>query len=114
MKRLLDHDPITGITEWFHYDEATGQRHVETVQDVEPFIELCKTLRNDEEYSKRGIKNEMWHYAKIPMVVEDKIRREHGIDINMMDQDKFFKFMQIIETDYPYLKTTTKQHRFKK
>lgn len=30
MRRLVDHDPITGITTWHEYDSATKKTHIHT------------------------------------------------------------------------------------
>ena len=46
MKRVLDYDPATGITQWFHYDEATGDMGLETEQDVTSIVEGTKGAFN--------------------------------------------------------------------
>ena len=46
-KRFFDTNPLTGATEWFHYDPDTDGFVIETVQDVEPLIEVNKALHND-------------------------------------------------------------------
>lgn len=46
-KRFFDVNPLSGATEWFHYDPATDGFVIETVQDVEPLIEVNKALAND-------------------------------------------------------------------
>jgi len=81
MKRLFDHDPLTGMTEYFHYDEKTGAWGIESVQDMEPFLELNKALQNMPDYSKNGIKREWWHVARIPVIIQQKWLDEDGIDI---------------------------------
>ena len=45
-RRLLDYDPETGDTVWFHSD-VDGQKYVvERVSDVEPLIEFNKAAIN--------------------------------------------------------------------
>lgn len=38
-RRLLDHDPIMGITEFIHYDDQTGASYIETVEDETALVE---------------------------------------------------------------------------
>lgn len=44
--RLLDTDPLTGTSRWFHYDHETGDFRIETRQDVAPLL-----AANKEEYA---------------------------------------------------------------
>lgn len=106
-KRILDYDPITGITDIFEYDSLTDTTILSRHQDVEPILEANKTLRNDADYSKKGIKNEMWHYATIPNVVQEALLKK---GINMDNKDHAKKFFKVLESEFPYLKTTTKVH----
>jgi|TARA_R110000824_G_scaffold133216_1_gene295892 hypothetical protein len=46
MRRVLDSDPATGITQWFHFDESTGDLGLETQQDVTSIVEHNKALFN--------------------------------------------------------------------
>jgi hypothetical protein len=39
-KRLFDHDPLTGITEWFEYDDTDGSFTIQTSQNVDGLIAL--------------------------------------------------------------------------
>lgn len=105
MKRLLDYDPITGVTQYFHYDELTGDWGIESVQDVEPILELNKALRNDTNYSKNGIKNEFWHVARIPVIVQEKWLREEGLDIYNRDHWKRVQ-RKLNNQEYKDLRTT--------
>lgn len=108
-KRLFDYDPLTGVTEYFHYDEATDTTTIETVQDVEPFLDVSKGLANDDSYTKDGIKNEMWHYASIPVGIQMKLLVEHGVDVYNKDHAR--KMFQLLDQEYPALKNTRKHHR---
>ena len=108
MKKILDYDPAAGITQYFHYDEVSGDWSVESVQDTKPIIEYNKILQNDGGYTAHGIKNEMWHYARIPTVVQEKWLREKGVDL--MNKDHWGKVKQLLnDPEYRYLKTTTKK-----
>jgi len=106
MKRLFDYDPLTGVTQYFHYDELTGNWGIESVQDVEPFLELNKALQNDPEYSRQGIKQSWWHVARIPILVQEKWLREEGIDI--YNKDHWPKVKQKLnDPEWRYLRTAT-------
>lgn len=107
-KRILDFDPLTGVTNVFEYNSLTDVTTLMGYQDVEPILEMNNQLRNDADYSKKGIKNEMWHYAKIPNIVQEALLRK---GINMDNKDHAKKFFQVLESEYPYLKTTTKVHK---
>lgn len=111
MKRLFDHDPETGVTEIFHYDEMTGDVHIETKQDVAPLLERNKALQNEDGYTKNGIKNEMWHFAHIPIVVQLKWLVKYGADNDPMRKgNEKLLFSLLNDPEWRYLKTTNKIH----
>lgn len=106
--RLLDYDPLTGIYEYGEYDHMTKKLNIKRVQDVEPTIEYTKLKSNDEDYSKKGIKKGMWHYATIPAIV---IEQWLKIGVNIYNRDHKKKIFQLLNSpEYRYLKTTTKFH----
>jgi hypothetical protein len=110
-KRLFDRDPVTGITEWFHFDPMTGDVHIETVQDVEPILDVNKNLKNDDEYTKHGFKEEMWHYACVPVVIQIKWLNEYGMkNWPMLPHNKDLLFRLLNSREWGYLKTTNKIH----
>jgi hypothetical protein len=45
-RRLLDYDPFTKTTQWYHYDEITGDIGLETEQDITAIVEHNKALYN--------------------------------------------------------------------
>lgn len=104
MRRLLDYDPILGIETYHDYDESSGKAYIETVQDVEPFLENNKRLQNDADYSKKGIKREWWHVATIPISVQYQWLKE-GIDLMNKDHLPAIK-KKLADPDWKYLKTT--------
>lgn len=104
MKRLLDYDPLTGITQYHHYDELTKVSTIETIQDMEPFIEMAKDLQNDSEYSKKGMKNEWWHAATIPVLIQEQWMKE-GIDLYNKDHWPKVK-AKLNSPDWRYLRTS--------
>lgn len=111
MKRLFDHDPATGVTEIFHYDQMTGDVHIETLQDVAPILDKNKFLANSDEYTKQGIKNEMWQYAHIPLVVQLKWLQKYGRESDPMKKgNEKLLFSLLNDPEWRYLKTTNKIH----
>jgi hypothetical protein len=66
--RLFGHDPDTGMTEYFHYDQHTGGFVIETQQDVSAIIDLNRHRYNATERStKYG--DGLEQIASIPNVV---------------------------------------------
>jgi hypothetical protein len=62
--RLLDYDPATKTTEWFHYDHSNDTYTIERVQEVDDIVEQNKALQNDNAGGWRG---DMHHVASIPL-----------------------------------------------
>jgi hypothetical protein len=102
---FLDFDPVTGITHWFDHDEQTNETHITYTQDVEPLLEWNKMLRN-EGATDSGIKKGWWLYAKIPAIVQVKLKAK-GIDL--ADPTATKRIIQEINEHYPALKCTTKR-----
>jgi hypothetical protein len=108
-KRVLDHDPLTGITTYFDYDPLTNQMMLTDVQDVNPILEKVTRMRNDDDYSRQGIKNDMWHYARLPLNVLMEIEQTYGVKCVGKVQD-WKALFRVINQHYPHLKATTKTH----
>jgi hypothetical protein len=47
-RRLFSHDPVFGVTKFWHYDESSDTAVIETVQDIEPLLERNKALQNNQ------------------------------------------------------------------
>lgn len=109
MKRLLEHDSFTGLTQYIHYDELTDETHIETVQDetrLNAELDASRSLQNDDDYTRKGMKAEMLHYAHIPSGVLMEWHSK-GIDIN--DRKTLIKMVN--KPEYSYLKTTRLIHK---
>ena len=101
---------MTGVTTYFDYDHATDTSIIGAEQDVSSLLEVNKILQNDEEYSKRGIKEGWWHYASYPAIIIEKWINEYGVNVFNKDHQK--KVLELTNRpEYRYLKTTTKMHR---
>ena len=108
-KRLLDYDPFTGLIQYHHYDEMTDESHIETVQthhQLNKELEATKELKNDENYTRKGMKNDMLHYAHIPAGV---LHDWHAMGVNINDRKELIRMVN--KPEYAYLKTTTLVHR---
>lgn len=79
-RRLLDHDPTTGLVEYHHYDDATDRTVIETVQDVRPVLERNKALLNADDGGWSATR-ELRRAAAIPDIIILKWRNEEGIDV---------------------------------
>ena len=81
-KRVLDYDPATGITQWLHYDDATGDMGLETQQDVGLVIEGTKEAFNQTD-ERAPWKGDVHKVASIPMVIYHELAK---ISNNFKDQ----------------------------
>ena len=108
-RKVLDYDPLSGVTTYFEYDDLTKQMHITDVQDVNPLLDSVTRLRNDDDYSKQGIKNDMWHYARLPLNVLMEIEQKHGVKCITGATD-WKGLFRVINQHYPNLKATTKVH----
>jgi hypothetical protein len=108
-RELFSHDPMTGMTVWFDYNELTDETTLEYEQDVEPILELNKQLANDPDVTKEGFKQEMWKYASIPNGIAMKWLLEEGLDI--YDDNAWPQiWAKLNDPQYKYLKATDKYH----
>jgi len=89
MKRVLDYDPATGITQWSHYDEASGSMGLESEQDVTAIIESSKEVFNQTD-ERAAWKGDMHRVASIPMVIYHKLAK---VSNNFKDQAAIRKFL---------------------
>lgn len=112
MKRLLSVDEFSGMKTWHDHDPLTDETTIAYESDVEPLLEQNKLLQNDDDYTKKGMKDEFWHYASIPagIVMDWLINR--GVDVYNKEDTK--KVLQLLnDPEYRYLKTTTLHHGVK-
>jgi len=107
-KRIIDIDPLSRVETWHHYNPLTDETTIEEVQDVSPWLKQNNELKKDDDYSKKGIKNDWWHYASIPNALITKFAVEHGIDVFNKDHSK--AVMKLLNTEYTALKATRGYH----
>lgn len=85
-RRMLDTDPVTGITSWFQYHDDTDSFTIETVQEVDDVVEDNKRDFNDAEGTWRG---DMHKVASIPMALYTDLKQQGIID----DPARFKKWL---------------------
>ena len=101
-KRLLEYDPITGISTWFEGDGHNGFKVAQT-QDVEKILEYTKTRANDGNYKRQGIKDDWYHFATVPVTVLHEILMKYNLRWD--DKDDLPKIEKILQRDYKRLLT---------
>jgi len=77
--RVLDSDPIMGITRIHHYVPTTDQATIETRQDVTDIAELSKAAFNSKD-ERANWKGDIHHVASIPMTVYMDLKRKGIVD----------------------------------
>ncbi|HEY6021530.1 MAG TPA: hypothetical protein VIY48_17000, partial [Candidatus Paceibacterota bacterium] len=100
-KRLIEFDPETGVSTYSDYNELEDSLTITKSQDVEVFLDHSKSLQNDEDYTRKGIKGEMWHYAMIPNIIIEKWLLEDGFDIFDKNNEKAL-FRRLNSPEYKY------------
>lgn len=108
--KWIEYNQETGTRETNYADEDTGEIHVVKEQDVEPLLERNRELANSGE-TDIGIRKGFWHYCSIPLNVQYKLLTEYKINIH--DKNHWPRMFDVINRDFPYLKTTTKKHAMK-
>jgi hypothetical protein len=105
---LLDHDPLTGVTE--HLEFQDEKMRIVRTQDVNAILDQAKLMANDEDYTKRGIKQDQWHYARIPDTVMEEMWTKHHVRWEDKDDRGHKRFLRVLNTHYPAFKTTAWNH----
>lgn len=108
MPILFDIDAESGVKTLFDYDPIKDQVFLTYEQDVTGFLDRMNTMRNNPELSAKGIKEDWWHYASIPEVIEIELMKK-GLSLHNKDHIK--AILKEINTNYPHLRATEKWHR---
>tara|TARA_R100000995_G_scaffold84081_2_gene61685 strand:- start:169 stop:486 length:318 start_codon:yes stop_codon:yes gene_type:complete len=100
---MTDSSPIKRKTTY----DADGDNLVQhSVQDVRPLIELNKKEFN-KDYINGGVETKelgMRKVASIPLIIVEKWKREHGVD--MMNKDHWPKIKKLLnDPEYRFLRT---------
>jgi len=98
MRRLLNHDPLTGITEWFIPDDEGRKFIIHTQQDVTKIVEENKKNYNffDEKAPWKG----EWHrVASIPLHIWYDLKKK-GITRSEVELKKWLN-----DPEHKYFRT---------
>ena len=105
-----EYDPNTGITEINEYDEINDVLHTTKVQDCTALVDHNRELKATRA-TDIGIKKGLWLYCSIPVGVQYELLWKHGVDITQ--RDHWPRLFDLINKEYPDLKTTDKTHSFR-
>jgi len=108
MKKLLDYDPLTGVSTYHEYDHSSKKTYITETQDVERFLDKNKRLANDSSYKQRGIKADHYHFATIPNVVIMQLKNDHNLDLFNKDDLKKIEKLLNFDPSFKYLKTVNR------
>lgn len=89
------------------WDKDTGEYRVQYIDDGNAFLRAAELARAKE--SELGIRRDaaMIPVGSIPMTKVMEIKEKYGIDLlNLRDRSERKRAFQIIEKNYPKLKTT--------
>lgn len=64
-RRLFSHDPLTGITKWWHYDPESDTAVIQTTQNVADIVERNKSFFASTDERARW--RELQRVASIPL-----------------------------------------------
>ena len=93
-------------TQTYGYNPDTDTHAITTHEDVSGLLDALAAKRNGT-MRKFGKAEEWSHYCSIPPTVQIELRNR-GLDINNRDHLK--RICRIIDSEFPYLKATTKIH----
>jgi hypothetical protein len=95
MRRLLDTDPLTGISHVFYKDEGTSQYSIVAEQDVSPIIDACKR-----DFNAAPARFGEWsHVGRIPYAVLADWRKDGR------DRDQKFLKRWLNDSAHLYFRT---------
>lgn len=108
MSRVLDFNPLTGERVLFDYDAHQDRMVLTHQQDVRRELDFAHNKSVDDSATQRGIKNDLWHYARVPNIVILEMKQKHGVDF--FDRNHKKKVFELLNTEYKWCKTTDKHH----
>ena len=106
MAEFFDYDPVSGLTYKLDWSDEDRKVTIRSEQDCQPILDHMAKVRNSDK-AERGIKNDWWFYCTIPPAVELALL-QRGVNINK--KGHLAKALKIIDSEYPYLKSSRKRH----
>ena len=95
-RKLFNKDPVTGITEYFSYNDSDDTFTIETEQDVSGIVGANKRAYND---ASKNWKGDMHKVASIPMNIYMDLQKRGIID----DEAAFKRWLN--DPDNQYFRT---------
>ncbi len=108
MSMVLDYNPFTGERVLFDYDAHEDRMVLTHQQDVRRELAFSHAKAVDDSATKRGIKEDLWHYARVPNIVIMEMKNKHGVDF--FDRNDRRRVFELLNTEYAHCKTTDKHH----
>lgn len=103
---MMDTDPFTGIQTWHELKDGETRIYYVPTQDLEPALDACKAAANDGDYTKRGMKEDWWHYGWVPASLMLKWFCEDGVPFTAAEEYN----RRLNQPEYKDLKVTQKFH----
>jgi hypothetical protein len=97
-------DPLSGITTTIGSED--DKMVVKSDADVSAALDYAKRLRETPEYTKQGIKNNLWHTVHLPDIVILKMKMEDGFDVYSSTAREIRQFLNKNRDKYGYLFVT--------
>lgn len=104
-ERLFDVDPLTGVKTYFALGPKGEWQFRHEFPDVKNEIDLNNQQRKDPDNWKKGVKDNMVHYAHIPDAV---LFQWHCNGVDIRDNKELFKMVN--KPEWGYLKCVDKIH----
>lgn len=104
---LVEYDPLTGLKTTFKVED--GQLRVNYTQNNEAVYERMQKLRDADEYSKAGIKNNFWHAVHMTEADCMKMIVEDGFDPYKESAQAIRQFLRRNRDKYGHLFATRGQ-----
>ena len=93
--RLVDYDPLTGLTTSFNYDHATDQYKIGYHMDYDDLERIADANKLERAERKKIGENYFDLYARIPTTVIYEWLTKYGVDYNNKDHQE--KWMAMLE-----------------
>lgn len=105
--RLLERDPLSGVSKWMHWNETTGLPYFELRGDNQDHFDYAAAARNNRGH--QNLRNDLVPHSHVSPMLEMRLLIEHGL--NLSDPDHLPFIMHKIETDPDYQKARVGSHR---
>lgn len=100
-KRLLDVDALTGIKTFHDYDHSTKKTIITEEQDVQSILKQNKIDANSGKNTNKG---DYKHFARVPLVILEQWKKEHGVDWRNPDHSKKLEQL-LMKSENKFLRT---------